>query len=133
MNFLSPDGRCYSFDHRANGYARGEGFGILILKRLSTAIKDGDTIRALVRSTGVNQDGHTAGVTQPNKISQAELIRETYRKAELDMDETRFFEAHGKILILHFLAPTKLCRNRNCYWRPNRVSSYWRKLSKRRK
>ena len=93
---ISRDGRCHSFDHRANGYARGEGFGVLIIKRLSQAIKDGDTIRALVRSTGVNQDGHTAsGVTQPSQESQTQLIAETYRKAKLDMTRTRFFEAHG--------------------------------------
>ncbi|RDL32026.1 Reducing type I polyketide synthase [Venustampulla echinocandica] len=96
MNFQSPDGRCYSFDDRANGYSRGEGFGVLVLKRLSHAIRDGDTIRALVRSTGTNQDGHTAGgVTQPSKDSQAKLIAETYRKAGLDLKQTRFFEAHG--------------------------------------
>ena len=96
MSFLSPDAKCYSFDHRANGYARGEGFGVLVLKRLSQAIKDGDTVRALIRSTGTNQDGHTSGgLTQPSKNLQAQLIKETYRKAGLDMAKTRFFEAHG--------------------------------------
>ncbi|KUJ19541.1 reducing type I polyketide synthase [Mollisia scopiformis] len=96
MNFLSPDGRCYSFDDRSNGYGRGEGFGVLILKPISQAIQDGDTIRALIRSTGTNQDGHTpGGVTQPSKDSQAKLITETYRKAGLDMGWTRFVEAHG--------------------------------------
>ncbi|KUJ13246.1 reducing type I polyketide synthase [Mollisia scopiformis] len=96
MNFLSPDSQCYSFDHRANGYARGEGVAVLILKRLSTALRDGDTIRALIRSSGVNQDGHTAGgVTQPRKASQVQLIHETYLKAGLDMGVTRFVEAHG--------------------------------------
>lgn len=57
MNFLSPDGRCYSFDSRANGYARGEGLGVIIVKHLSDAIDHGDVIRAIVRSSGVNQDG----------------------------------------------------------------------------
>lgn len=96
MNFLSPDAKCYSFDHRANGYARGEGFGVLVLKRLSEAVRNRDTIRALIRSTGVNQDGHTSGgITQPSKDLQAQLIRETYRKAGLDIGKTRFFEAHG--------------------------------------
>jgi acyl transferase domain-containing protein len=97
MNFLSPDSKCYSFDSRANGYARGEGFGALILKRASKAIADGDHIRALIRATGTNQDGHTSGgVTQPSKESQVQLIRETYERAGLDLKATRFFEAHGE-------------------------------------
>lgn len=96
MGFLSPDGKCFSFDHRGNGYARGEGFAALILKPVSQALRDGDTIRALIRSTGTNQDGRTPGITQPSKDMQMELIKETYRKANLDMSETRYFEAHGK-------------------------------------
>ena len=59
MGFLSPDGRCYSFDERANGYARGEGFAVIVIKPLSDAIQDGDTIRAVIRGTGSNQDGRT--------------------------------------------------------------------------
>lgn len=95
MGMLSPDSRCFSFDHRANGYARGEGFGVLVIKLLSQAINDGDTIRAVIRSTGSNQDGHTPGITQPSQLSQEQLIRETYSKANLSMEPTRFFEAHG--------------------------------------
>ncbi|KAK5630340.1 hypothetical protein RRF57_006055 [Xylaria bambusicola] len=95
LNFLSPDGRCYSFDHRANGYARGEGIGVIILKRLADAIRDGDTIRAVIRSTGSNEDGRTQGITQPSSNAQERLIRETYRRAGLSMAHTRFFEAHG--------------------------------------
>ncbi|KAL8732943.1 MAG: hypothetical protein Q9181_003765 [Wetmoreana brouardii] len=96
MNFLSPDARCYSFDHRASGYARGEGFGVLVLKPLNRAVRDGDTIRALIRSTGINQDGHTTGgITQPSKDLQASLIKDTYKRAGLNMKTTRFFEAHG--------------------------------------
>ena len=95
MNFLSPDSRCYSFDHRANGYARGEGFGVLILKRLADAIEDGDSIRAVIRSTGSNSDGRTPGITQPSRDAQERLIKETYEKAGLDLRATRFFEAHG--------------------------------------
>ena len=96
MSFLSPDGRCFSFDERANGYSRGEGVAVVVVKRLTDAIKDNNTIRAIIRSTGSNQDGHTAGVTQPDQDSQALLIRETYEKAGLDLSSTRFFEAHGK-------------------------------------
>jgi acyl transferase domain-containing protein/NADPH:quinone reductase-like Zn-dependent oxidoreductase/SAM-dependent methyltransferase len=96
MNFLSPDGKCYSFDNRASGYARGEGFSAMILKPLSKALAAGDNIRALVRSIGSNQDGYTpGGITQPSREMQTKLIRETYAKADLDMRETRFFEAHG--------------------------------------
>ncbi|KAF1967921.1 ketoacyl-synt-domain-containing protein [Bimuria novae-zelandiae CBS 107.79] len=95
MGFLSPDGRCFSFDERANGYARGEGVGVIILKRLSDAISHNDTIRAVIRSTGTNQDGYTPGITVPNQLSQARLIRETYEKAGLDFTSTGYFESHG--------------------------------------
>ncbi|KAH6626290.1 phenolpthiocerol synthesis polyketide synthase ppsA [Chaetomium sp. MPI-SDFR-AT-0129] len=95
LGFLSPDGRCYAFDHRANGYARGEGYAMLVLKRLADAVRDGDTIRAVVRATGANQDGRTPGISQPRAEAQATLIRETYAKAGLSLSETRFFEAHG--------------------------------------
>ncbi|PVH93893.1 ketoacyl-synt-domain-containing protein [Periconia macrospinosa] len=95
MGFLSPDGRCFSFDERANGYARGEGVGVVILKRLSNAIADNDTIRAIIRATGTNQDGYTPGITVPNSLSQARLIKETYEKAGLDLASTRYFESHG--------------------------------------
>lgn len=96
MNFFSPDSKCFSFDSRANGYARGEGFGVLVLKRLSDALEHGETIRAVIRSTGSNQDGRTPGITQPSSQAQVTLIKSTYHKAGLDMSSTRFFEAHGK-------------------------------------
>ncbi|KAH9903662.1 polyketide synthase PksD [Xylariomycetidae sp. FL2044] len=82
MGFLSPDGLCYSFDHRANG--------------LRDAIKDGDKIRAVIRASGSNQDGHTPGLTQPSLATQEELIRQVYRTAGLDFNSTRYIEAHGK-------------------------------------
>ncbi|KAF1951581.1 ketoacyl-synt-domain-containing protein [Byssothecium circinans] len=95
MGFTSPDSRCFSFDDRANGYARSEGFGVVVLKRLSDAVRNNDTIRAVIRSTGSNQDGRTPGITQPSKENQAKLIRATYEKAGLDPGATRYFEAHG--------------------------------------
>lgn len=95
LEFLSPDSKCYSFDSRANGFSRGEGFGIIIIKALSKALEDGDTIRAIIRATGVNQDGRTPGITQPSSESQESLIRKTYEAAGLDLASTRYFEAHG--------------------------------------
>ena len=96
LNFLSPDGRSYSFDERANGYSRGEGSGVVVIKLLSAAIRDGNTIRAVIRGTGSNQDGRTPGITQPSAEAQEALIRQTYRTAGLDLNHTRFFEAHGQ-------------------------------------
>jgi acyl transferase domain-containing protein len=95
LRFLSPDGICHTFDHRANGYARGEGVGILVIKRLSDALRDQDTIRAVIRGTHINQDGKTPSITVPSSGAQASLIRETYRKAGLDLADTCYFEAHG--------------------------------------
>ncbi|KAI1297828.1 ketoacyl-synt-domain-containing protein [Xylaria venustula] len=95
MGMLSPDSKSFSFDHRANGYGRGEGIVALVLKRLPDALRDNNTIRAVIRSTGVNYDGHTPGITQPNESSQLSLIRDTYEKADISMLPTRYFEAHG--------------------------------------
>ncbi|KAL6233132.1 hypothetical protein BDW75DRAFT_252201 [Aspergillus navahoensis] len=95
QGFLSPDGRCFSFDERANGYGRGEGFGAIIIKRLDDALRDNDPIRAIIRATGTNQDGRTPGIVQPSPEAQSSLIKETYQKAGLDMSWTRYVEAHG--------------------------------------
>ncbi|KAI9640546.1 hypothetical protein NHQ30_010844 [Ciborinia camelliae] len=96
LSLLSPDGRSYSFDQRANGYSRGEGFAVLIIKRLADALENGDNIRAVIRSTGANQNGFSAtGITQTNQKRQEALIKETYKKAGLDMGLTKFVEAHG--------------------------------------
>lgn len=95
LNFLSPDSKCHSFDHRANGYARGEGTAVVILKPLADALKDDDVIRAVIRGTGVNQDGKTPGITLPSAEAQEELIRTTYRTAGLSFEDTSYFEAHG--------------------------------------
>lgn len=92
---MSPDGRCYAFDERANGYARGEGVAVLLLKRLDDALADGDTVRAIIRGTGCNQDGKTPGITMPNGLSQEELIRSVYTKTGLDPLETSYVECHG--------------------------------------
>lgn len=95
MSFLSADNQCHSFDASANGYARAEGGGFVVLKRLDKALQDGDTIRAVIRGTGTNQDGRTLGITQPSASRQEELIRSTYASAGLNFDDTNYFEAHG--------------------------------------
>ncbi|KAI1171815.1 lovastatin nonaketide synthase [Nemania sp. FL0916] len=95
MHMLSPDGTSHSFDDRANGYGRGEGIGGLIVKRLSDAIRDGDTIRAVIRGTGANVDGKTPSVTMPSSEAQAALIRDTYAEACLPLHHTRYVELHG--------------------------------------
>ncbi|KAI0173624.1 putative polyketide synthase [Hypoxylon sp. FL1284] len=95
MGFLSPDSRSWSLDEKANGYSRGEGIGIVVLKRLSDAVRDGDTVRAVIRASALSQDGRTPGITVPNGDAHKALIRETYAKAKLDMEPTRFFEAHA--------------------------------------
>lgn len=66
LHFLSPDGKCQSFDHKGNGYARGEGAGFCVLKPLYLALKNGDVIRGVIRNTAVNQDGNTPGITLPS-------------------------------------------------------------------
>ncbi|CAH0052191.1 unnamed protein product [Clonostachys solani] len=95
LSFLSPDSQCHSFDKSANGYARGEGGGFVVLKPVRDAIRDGDVIRAVIRGTGVNQDGKTPGITLPSAKRQEELIRSVYAKAGLDPAGTGYFEAHG--------------------------------------
>jgi acyl transferase domain-containing protein/NAD(P)-dependent dehydrogenase (short-subunit alcohol dehydrogenase family)/acyl carrier protein len=93
--FLAPDGRSKSFDARADGYGRGEGAGIVILKKAADAIRDGDEIYALIRGTGVNQDGRTDGITVPNPASQEALIRQVCAEAAIDPRDIRYVEAHG--------------------------------------
>jgi acyl transferase domain-containing protein/NADPH:quinone reductase-like Zn-dependent oxidoreductase/NAD(P)-dependent dehydrogenase (short-subunit alcohol dehydrogenase family) len=95
MHMLSPEGISHTFDDRANGYGRGDGIGALIVKRLLDAIRDGDTIRAVIRGTGVNADGKTPSVTQPSSEAQADLIIQTYEDAGLDQSDTEYFECHG--------------------------------------
>ncbi|KAI0437216.1 putative polyketide synthase [Xylaria telfairii] len=95
QGFLSPDGKCKSFDASADGYGRGEGFGCIILKRTEDAVSAGDPIRAVIRGTGSNQDGRTKGLTMPSAEAQMALIDEVYRQAGLDFASTSYVEAHG--------------------------------------
>ncbi|KAK3297911.1 PKS01 highly reducing polyketide synthase [Chaetomium fimeti] len=95
QGFLSPDGKCKTFDASADGYGRGEGFAVVVLKRVDDAIHNGDPIRAVVRGSGSNQDGHTKGFTLPSADAQASLIQDVYDRAGLDYSQTSYVEAHG--------------------------------------
>ncbi|RDL32698.1 Polyketide synthase-nonribosomal peptide synthetase [Venustampulla echinocandica] len=97
LHMLSSDSRSRMWDKSASGYARGEGTSALLLKTLSRALRDGDHIEGLIRSTGVNSDGQSPGITMPFAPTQAALIRRTYRRAGLDpiKDRPQYFEAHG--------------------------------------
>ncbi|NJK64218.1 MAG: SDR family NAD(P)-dependent oxidoreductase, partial [Synechococcaceae cyanobacterium SM2_3_1] len=92
---LSVDGHCKTFDARADGIGRGEGCGVLVLKRLSDALREGDPIQAVIRSSAVNQDGPSSGFTVPNGQSQQELIRRALAQANLEPQEISYIEAHG--------------------------------------
>lgn len=93
--FLAVDGRSKSFDKDADGYGRGEGAGMLVLRPLQAAIDDGDRIYAVIRATGVNQDGRTSGITVPNPEAQAQLIQDVTKKSRLNPADIGFIEAHG--------------------------------------
>ncbi|KAI1324415.1 beta-ketoacyl synthase domain-containing protein [Xylariaceae sp. FL0255] len=99
LHMLSASGKCHMWDDRADGYARGEGFAAMLLKPLSRALADGDSIDGIIREMGINADGKTSGITMPNPEAQADLIRETYKRAGLDptnpADRCQYFEAHG--------------------------------------
>ena len=92
---LSPDGRCKAFDAAANGYVRGEGCGILVLKRLADAEADGDRIWAVVRATALNQDGASPGLTVPSGPAQERVIEAALRRAGIEPADVDYVEAHG--------------------------------------
>jgi malonyl CoA-acyl carrier protein transacylase len=95
LQALSPDGRCKTFDASANGYARGEGCGVVVLKRLSDAVKDGDRILAVVKGTAINQDGKSSGLTVPNTLAQQKVMRQALENARVEPAEITYIEAHG--------------------------------------
>ncbi|MBY9087709.1 PfaD family polyunsaturated fatty acid/polyketide biosynthesis protein, partial [Paenibacillus sp. HN-1] len=92
---LSKDGRCFSFDTRANGYVPGEGVGVILLKRLEDAVRDGDPIHGVIRGWGVNQDGKTNGITAPSVNSQIRLEKEVYQRFGINPESISMVEAHG--------------------------------------
>jgi myxalamid-type polyketide synthase MxaD len=95
MHMLAPDGRCKAFDAQANGFVRGEGCAVVVLKRLSDALAHGDNILALIRGSAINQDGRTNGLTAPNGLSQQQVIRQALENADIKPSEVGYIEAHG--------------------------------------
>nr|AXM42948.1 type 1 polyketide synthase [Myxococcus fulvus] len=92
---LAPDGRCKTFDAAANGYGRGEGAGVVVLKPLSRALADGDSIYCLIRGSAVNNDGASNGLTAPSPKAQERLLREAYASAGIDPRQVQYVELHG--------------------------------------
>ena len=92
---LAPDGRCKVFDARANGYVRGEGAGLVVLKPLSRAIADGDHVYACILGSAVNQDGRTNGLTAPSRQAQEAMLVEAYARAGVSPGQVQYVEAHG--------------------------------------
>jgi acyl transferase domain-containing protein/surfactin synthase thioesterase subunit len=92
---MSADGRCKTFDAKANGYVRGEGCGVVVLKRLADARRDGDNILALIRGSAINQDGRSNGLTAPNGLSQQALLQQAIANAGVKPAQIGYVEAHG--------------------------------------
>ncbi|HSN99382.1 MAG TPA: beta-ketoacyl synthase N-terminal-like domain-containing protein, partial [Candidatus Nanopelagicales bacterium] len=92
---LSPTGRCRAFDQAADGFVPGEGVGVVVLKPLGDALRDGDRIHGVIRATGINQDGRTNGITAPSARSQAELLRSVYEMAGISPRTIDYIETHG--------------------------------------
>lgn len=95
VGITSDEQKCKAFDELAQGIAKGEGCGVLILKRLDDAIRDKDHIYAVIKSSVMNQDGHSNGLTSPNPLAQADLIKEAWIKADINPETIKYFEAHG--------------------------------------
>ncbi|MEM7581598.1 MAG: beta-ketoacyl synthase N-terminal-like domain-containing protein, partial [Cyanobacteria bacterium P01_A01_bin.80] len=95
LKALAPDGRCKTFDAAANGYVRGEGCGIIVLKRLTEAINDRDNILAIIRGSAVNHDGQSNGLTAPNGSAQENVIRQAIKNAQIKPYQIQYVETHG--------------------------------------
>ena len=95
LRAVSPDGRCKAFDARADGYGRGEGVGVVVLKRLSAAERDGDRIHAVIRGSAVNHNGPSAGLTVPNGEAQLQVIAAALADARVAPEAVGYLEAHG--------------------------------------
>lgn len=95
MQALAPDGRSKTFDAAADGYGRGEGCGMILLKRLSDAVADGDSILAVIKGSAMNHDGPSSGLTVPNRHAQEKVLRQALKNAKLEPDDVSYIEAHG--------------------------------------
>jgi acyl transferase domain-containing protein len=95
LGAMAPDGRCKTFDARANGYVRGEGAGIVVLKPLANALADGDPIYAAILGSAVGQDGRTNGLTAPSRQAQEAVLRAAYQQAGVSAGRVQYVEAHG--------------------------------------
>ncbi|HEY8982954.1 MAG TPA: type I polyketide synthase [Streptomyces sp.] len=92
---LSPDGRCYTFDARANGFVRGEGGGLVVLKLLDRALADGDRVHCVIRGSAVNSDGRTRGLAVPSRTAHEDLLRLARRRAGMSAEDIQYVELHG--------------------------------------
>jgi phthiocerol/phenolphthiocerol synthesis type-I polyketide synthase B len=97
---LSPQGRCATFDAAADGFVRGEGAGVVVLKRLTDAVRDGDKVLAVVRGSAVNQDGRSNGVTAPNTAAQRDVIADALRSGDVAPESVHYVESHGTGTVL---------------------------------
>ncbi len=92
---LSPDGRCYTFDARANGYVPGEGGGLVALKRLASALADGDTVHCVILGSAVNHGGNGRALTQPHEVAQRDVLRRAHERARISATQLQYVELHG--------------------------------------
>lgn len=99
---LSGSSTCRTFDSAADGYGRADGVGALYVKRLSDAIRDGDSIRSVIRGTALNSNGKTAGITLPSATAQEAVMRKAYAMAGLDFGDTDYVECHGTGKLMRF-------------------------------
>ncbi|MFF7240917.1 SDR family NAD(P)-dependent oxidoreductase [Streptomyces collinus] len=95
LGVLAPDGRCKALDERADGYVKGEGVGVVVLKTLSRALADGDRVHAVIRGSAVNHGGRASSLTSPNPLAQADLLVEAYRDADVPIETVSYVELHG--------------------------------------
>nr|AHZ46164.1 PKS/NRPS hybrid [uncultured bacterium 12-5D] len=118
-SMLSPSGQCFAFDARANGYVRGEGAGMILIKPLDEALADGNPVYAVIRAAVINQDGNTSSMTVPGVESQEEMLRQAYAQAGMKPSRVVYMEAHGTGTPVGDPIETNALGNVLCQGRPN--------------